>query len=141
VRASDFMKAIPEATRVHLPPDLREFAWQARPWLVQIYYHQPRIHYEVWALPGRTALELGLHFEHRDRELNARLLDHFDRYAVAIKAELGEGVEVEPWDKGWAKVYEVVPREAFEPPYLENVAARLARMIAYLHPILARAQM
>ncbi|MEJ2557937.1 MAG: hypothetical protein P8186_17260 [Anaerolineae bacterium] len=136
MRSSDFMKAIPDATRVHLPPALRGFRWQARPWLVQIYYDQPRLHYEVWSLRHRNVLELGLHFEHRDRSVNDRLLAHFDTHAVAIKAELGEQVEVEPWDKGWAKVYQTLPLQPFEPPYLETVALRLARMIEYLQPIL-----
>ena len=139
MRCSDFMKAIPDATRGHLPPDLCDFRWQARPCLVQIHYGHPHLHYEVWRLSRREALELGLHFEHRDREVNARLLHHFDAYAVAIKAELGEDVEVEPWDKGWAKVYQTLPLEPFERPYLERVAGRLAQMIAYLQPILDRA--
>lgn len=140
MRSSDFMKAIPDATRAHLPPALRGFHWRARPWLVQIYYGQPRVHYEVWSLPRRNVLELGLHFEHRDRSVNERLLDHFDAYAVAIKAELGEQVEVEPWDKGWAKVYETLPIESLDPPYLEKVAIRLAQIIEYLQPILDRAR-
>jgi hypothetical protein len=140
MRSSDFMKAIPDATRAHLPPALRGFRWQARPWLVQIYYGQPRVHYEVWSLPRRNVLEVGLHFEHRDRSMNARLLAHFDAYAIAIKAELGEQIEVEPWDKGWAKVYETLPMEFLDPPYLEKVAVRLAQMIEYLQPILDRAR-
>ena len=137
MRSSDFMKAIPDATRAHLPPALRDFQWQARAWLVQIHYGQPALHYEVWSMPYRDLLELGLHFEHRDSSVNARLLAHFDAHAIAIKAELGERVEVEPWDKGWAKVYETLPLEPFEPPYLEQVALRLAQMIEYLQPILA----
>jgi hypothetical protein len=140
MRASDFMKAIPEATRAHLPPTLREFQSISRPWLAQIHYGHPRIHYEVWLLSRRNLLELGLHFEHGSRAVNTRLLDHFDAHAVAIKAELGEGVEVEPWDKGWSKVYETVPLEPFEPAYLEKVALRLARMITYLQPILDKVE-
>jgi hypothetical protein len=141
MRASDFMKAIPDATRRHLPASRRNFGWQARPWLVQIHYGQPRLHYEVWLLRRRDVLELGLHFEHRNRSVNSRLLQHFDTYAIAIKAELGESVEVEPWDKGWAKVYETLPLEPFEEAYLERVAGRLAQMIAYLQPILDSAKL
>jgi hypothetical protein len=135
------MQAIPDATRVHLPPPLRDFQWEARAWLVQLHYGHPRLHYEVWSMAYRNLLEVGLHFEHRDRSVNARLLEHFDAYAVAIKAELGEQVEVEPWDKGWAKVYETLPLQPFEPAFLEQVAQRLARMIAYLQPILDTAKL
>lgn len=140
MRSSDFMKAIPDATHAHLPPALGDFRWRARAWLVQIHYGNPRLHYEVWSLSRRNLLELGLHFEHRDRALNARLLNHFDAHAVAIKAELGGQVEVEPWDKGWAKVYETLPLEPFDAAYLEKVARRLAHVIAYLQPLLERAQ-
>jgi hypothetical protein len=130
------MKAIPDAVRPHLPPDLRDFRWHARAWLVQIHYGQPALHYEVWSMPYRNVLELGLHFEQRDPAANARLLAYFDAHAIAIKAELGERVEVEPWDRGWAKVYETWPLEPFEPPFVERVAERLAQMVAYLQPLL-----
>ena len=136
MRSSDFMKAIPDAARPHLPPTLRDFQWHARAWLVQIHYGQPAVHYEVWSMAYRNLLELGLHFEQRDPAANARLLAYFDARAIAIKAELGESVEVEPWDKGWAKVYETWPLEPFEPPFVEKVAGRLAQMIAYLQPLL-----
>ncbi len=135
MRSSDFMKAIPDAVRPHLPPALRDFQWYARAWLVQIHYGQPAVHYEVWSMSYRNLLELGLHFEQRDPAANARLLAYFDAHAIAIKAELGEGVEVEPWDKGWAKVYETWPLEPLEPPFVEKVAGRLAQMIAYLQPL------
>ena len=137
MRSSDFMKAIPDAVRPHLPPALHDFQWHARAWLVQIHYGQPALHYEVWSMAYRNLLELGLHFEQRDPAANARLLAYFDTHAIAIKAELGERVEVEPWDKGWAKVYETWPLEPFEPPFVEKVAGRLAQMIAYLQPLLA----
>jgi hypothetical protein len=136
MRSSDFMKAIPDAVRPHLPPTLRDFQWHARAWLVQIHYGQPAVHYEVWSMQYRDLLELGLHFEQRDPAANARLLAYFDAHAVAIKAELGERMEVELWDKGWAKVYETWPLEPFEPPFVEKVAERLAQMIAYLQPLL-----
>ena len=130
------MRAIPDAVRPHLPPALRDFQWHARAWLVQIHYGQPAVHYEVWSMQYRNLLELGLHFEQRDPAANARLLAYFDAHAIAIKAELGERVEVEPWDKGWAKVYETWPLKPFELPFVEKVASRLAQMIAYLQPLL-----
>jgi len=99
MRSSDFMKAIPDAVRPHLPPASRDFQWHARAWLVQIHYGQPAVHYEVWSMQYRDLLELGLHFEQRDPAANARLLAYFDAHAIAIKAELGERVEVEPWIK------------------------------------------
>jgi hypothetical protein len=43
--------------------------------------------YEVWNLSQqRGKLELGLHFESRDRAVNARLLQGFSRWMVEVKA-------------------------------------------------------
>lgn len=140
MKSSEFMKAIPDATRVHLPPALSDFRWQSRPWLVKIYYGAPSLHYEVSSFSHRNLLELGLHLENRDSSVNTQLLDYFDARVVRIKAELGQQVEAEQWDKGWAKVYETLPLEPLERPYLERVATRLAQLIVYLNPILVAAK-
>jgi hypothetical protein len=83
----------------------------------------------------RGKLELGLHFESRDRTVNAALLAGFSRRMAEIKDTLGPQWEAEPWDKGWTKVYEVVPYEPFSDELLASLAARVARAITVLQPI------
>jgi hypothetical protein len=39
------------------------------------------------------------------------------------------------WDKGWTKVYEVVPVEAYTVAHQAQIGKRLAEVIACLHPI------
>jgi hypothetical protein len=130
------MRALPVATRVRLPQNLRRFKSTSRSWLCQLYYRDPRLHYEVWNLGERRGrLEIGLHFESRDRATNAALLAGFSRRMVEVKAGLGPGWEAEQWDKGWTKVYETVPYEPFSDEVLAAVAARLARSMAVLQPI------
>jgi hypothetical protein len=130
------MRTLPEAIRPRLPKPLRDFQTAGRSWLVQFYYKDPRLHYEIWNLgPRRGRLEIGLHFESRDRELNARLLDGMLAHLFEIKAELGPSFEAEPWDKGWTKVYEAIPLEPFNKEYLERVAARMAQVVGVLEPI------
>jgi hypothetical protein len=68
--------------------------------------------------------------------VNARLLDGFLRHLFEIKAELGDSLEAEMWDKGWTKVYETIPLETFDEAYVDRVAGRLARVIVVLQPIL-----
>ena len=80
-------------------------------------------------------LELGLHFESRNATDNRRLLDGFAERMIEIKAELGEDVEAELWDRGWTKVYETLPLETYSPAYLQVVARRLAKMVTVLHPV------
>jgi hypothetical protein len=131
------MRAIPAAARVILPRQLQGFKTHIRPWLVQLSYADPLLHYEVVTLGERRGvLEIGLHFESRAAAVNARLLDGFLRHLFEIKAELGESFEAEMWDKGWTKVYETIPLEAFDAAYVDRVAGRLAQVIVVMQPIL-----
>ena len=134
--SSQFMVALPAATRQHLPATLRQFRSAHRSWLCQLYYRDPSLHYEVWNMgEARGRLELGLHFESRDRDRNAELLAGFSRQMVEVKATLGPQWEAEAWDKGWSKVYETLPYEPFSTEMLEAVAARLAGAMTVLQPI------
>jgi hypothetical protein len=136
MNGSNFFGAIPDATRSRLPKPLQGFKVNRRSWLVQVYYTDPLLHYEAWDLGGRRGrLEIGLHFESRRHAENERLLIGFQSCLFEIKADLGESIEAEQWDKGWTKVYETIPREAFTPEYVERVAARLAQMIQVMQPI------
>jgi len=130
------MLALPAATRRQVPPELNRFKVATRSWLCQLYYRDPRLHYEVWNLGERRGLlEIGLHFESRDRAENEALLRHFDQHMVEVKAALGPQWEAEQWDKGWTKVYETVPYESFSDELLETVSKRLARAMRVLQPI------
>ena len=130
------MRALPDAIRPKLPKPLQNFEVAGRSWLVQLYYESPYIHYETWNLgEHRGRLELGLHCESRDRELNARLLDGMLTYLFEIKAALGPTFEAEPWDKGWAKVYETIPLDRFTAEFLEQVATRMTQIVTVIEPI------
>lgn len=134
--STQFMAALPEATRAHLPAHLKKFKSMHRSWLCQLYYRDSRLHYEVWNLGERRGLiEIGLHFESRDRAQNSALLAGFSRRMVEVKAHLGPQWEAEAWDKGWTKVYETVPYEPFSDDVLEAISVRLARAIEVLQPI------
>ena len=130
------MRALPDAVRPKLPKRLQAFKINTRPWLVQFYYANPRLHYEVVTLGERRGkLEIGLHFESREADVNMQLLDGFMQHLIEIKAELGEHVEAERWDKGWTKVYETIPLETMNEDYLKRVAERLATMLEVLQPM------
>src|SRR5215207_2118003 len=103
--SSQFMRALPGAIRGHLPAGQRKFKTSVWGWLCQIYYRDPRLHYEFWNMgEQRGKFEFGLHFESRDRAVNAALLAGFSRHMAEIKDALGPQWEAEPWDKGWTKV-------------------------------------
>jgi hypothetical protein len=130
------MLALPAATREHLPTELKKFKAATRGWLCQLYYRDARLHYEVWNMGERRGvLEIGLHFESRERDENVALLKHFSRHLIEIKSRLGSQWEAEMWDKGWTKVYETVPFEPFSDEVLERISKRLATAMTVLQPI------
>jgi hypothetical protein len=138
MRLDELMRDIPPATHAKLPAELQDFKVARRSWLVQLYYADPHVHYEVVTLGvKRGQLEIGLHFESRNAAANEQLLEGFMRHLFEIKAELGDGIEAEMWDRGWTKVYETIPMETFDAAYVDRVAARLAQLIMAMQPILA----
>ncbi len=137
MRLDELMRAIPPATQAKLPQALQDFKVARRSWLVQLYYTDPYIHYEVVTLGVKRAqLEIGLHFESRNSATNERLLNGFMQHLFEIKAELGDGFEAEMWDRGWTKIYETFPMETFDAAYVDRVAARLAQVIVVMQPML-----
>jgi hypothetical protein len=130
------MNALPGAVRQHLPARWQKYKSSTRAWLAQLYYRDPRLHYEAWNLGRqRGLLELGLHFESRDRATNLRYLAAYQRCMFEVKAALGRDWEAEPWDKGWTKVYTVLELDGFSQAYLDFVARRMAQAITILQPI------
>lgn len=136
-----FVHTLPDVLRPMLPPVLQSFHTRY-PWgsLLQIHFGEPSLHYEVGHVsqrPGQTVTgwELGFHCEARDHNLNRLLLDGFRRHLFEIKAELGERIEAEMWDRGWTKIYEVYPDEPLTEDYRAAVAGRLAAIITCLHPV------
>jgi hypothetical protein len=133
-RPREFLSALPELVRPKLPPELGGFSAQQRFALVQLWFESRRVHYEVWFHRRIDRLEVGLHFE-ADPATNQHLLEHFDANLIVAKAEISERVEAEPWDRGWARVYEMLPLEPLDERYMHRVAEKLARFIVVLEPL------
>ena len=81
-----FIRTIPDIIRPNLPPKLQGFVvHQPFRWIIQMNYGEQRLHYEVSRIAGPTKdLELGFHFEARDKELNRYLLLGFRRHFFAV---------------------------------------------------------
>jgi hypothetical protein len=131
-----FLQTLPDVVIAQLPQPLQGIkVRQPWRWLVQFHYGEPRLHYEISRTRTRPGLELGFHCEARDKRLNRFLLDGFRRHLFEIKAELGESIEAEMWDRGWTKIYEILPEAELTPEFQAEVGARLAQFIICLHPI------
>ncbi len=135
LRVHDFLDGLAEATRALLPDELRDFDHRLQGALLKLHYGDPTQHYEVWLRRSAGLVELGLHFESRDRDRNARLLEWFAEEIVWIKAALDERTEAEPWDRGWTRVHRVLPLRSLDEPFQRNLAEQLARTIELLEPL------
>jgi hypothetical protein len=122
----------------------RKHNLRMQPSLVQVYFDDPAVHYEVWVQRKSRCLEIGLHFE-GDREENRRWAQALSQRAPEIQALLGPGVELEEWTKKWTRLHESRavggdewrPSQSLTPELAEEVAERLARYIEAMEPILA----
>ena len=131
-----FLKTLPEIILPQLPPALQGIqVRQPWRWLLQLHYGEPWLHYEVSRPRGRKELELAFHCESKDRDLNRHMLYGFRRNLFEIKDTLGESMEAEMWDRGWTKIYEIIPEEKLPAEYQIEVGARMADIIVCLHPI------
>jgi len=127
-----------------LPKRYRDYQCRVGPSMLQVYRDDPSVHYEVWVQRTTRSLGIGLHFE-GDRESNRRWADAVAERAVELRAQLGAGVELERWTKGWARVYESRrvggaewhPKYDLTPELAREVGARLVRYVEVLEPVLA----
>jgi hypothetical protein len=130
----DFLKRIPHAVKLGVPPALASFHSTTRFSLTKVWYGNADIHYEVDLRARARSLELGLHFE-SDALTNARLLSAFKAHERRIHKALGGDVRVEEWDRGWARVWESCSFAALDDELLAAVAGRCAAYIVALEPI------
>lgn len=132
---ADFLGQLASRVRDRLPAGLADFETRRGPALVKVFYGDPAVHYEAWLHRARGRLELGLHFERRDAAANARDLARLGADLLFLKFAIGAGIEAEPWDKGWTRIYEVVPLQPLSAAYVDQIADRWARLIEILEPL------
>ncbi|NJL94078.1 MAG: hypothetical protein HC915_10285 [Anaerolineae bacterium] len=138
LRHTEFMQRLAQRLPELLDSALGSYQWGETRWLCQIAFAQDRrLHYEVSRPYNRTGrvLEIGLHAETRSSTYNYQLLAALDRHLFEIRAQLGDGVHAEVWDRGWTKLYELHPDEPLTEAWLGEVAARYARFITIVQPI------
>ena len=130
-----FLATMPDTVLPELPEALRGIqVRQPFRWLIQFHFGEPRLHYEIARAQHREGWELGFHCEARDKRLNRHLLDGFRRHLFEIKDTLGDSIEAEMWDRGWTKIYEVVPSQPLTAAYQALLGARLAAIITVVNP-------
>jgi len=91
----------------------------------QWFFDDPRLHFEAWWHANTGRLELGLHLE-AEPAFNERIATGLARQLLLIKARLGQQLDLEPWDRGWVRLYETDAVEVFDAARIKRTSARMA---------------
>jgi hypothetical protein len=130
----EFFGRLRKALRLRLPPPYRGFeSGRGRGRLVKFHFGRSEVHYEAWHHTGAGKLEVGLHFE-GPPELNHHAFDFFRSRMVEIKSRLPRA-ELEPWDRGWSRLYETMPAPYLDELVVNGAVERLAMYITTLQPL------
>lgn len=131
----EFFEALPVLLAGRLDVELRGFdARRGQGRLLKLDYGHPETHYEAWHHRPIARFEVGLHFEGA-APLNAEAQGFFRRRLLEVKSDL-PSAELEPWDRGWVRLYETVPAADLTDQLLPIAAGRLAAYIKTLQPML-----
>ena len=134
VRTAGFFRSLPRPVRAALPARLKEINHHVRPSQAQWFYDDPRLHFEAWWHANTGRLELGLHLESTPA-VNERIAAGLARQLLLIKARLGQQLDLEPWDRGWIRLYETQAVEVFDAARVATTASRMAELIGVLWPM------
>ena len=132
---SDFFAALRKGVKAQLPAALRDFrTTRGRGRLMKLHFGEPAFHYEAWHHTGAGRLEVGLHFEATQAE-NDAAFDFFRSRMVQVKASLPRA-ELEPWDRGWSRLYETLPAARLDDGVVHEGVACISAYIVTLQPLL-----
>ena len=130
----EFFAGLRKGLKAQLPGPLRNFySARGRGRLVKLNYGHPEFHYEAWHHTGAGRLEIGLHFE-GSTEQNQQAFEFFRGRMIEVKAGLPHA-ELEPWDRGWARLYETLPAAQLDEGVLDKAIHRMSDYIVMLQPI------
>jgi hypothetical protein len=101
---------------------------------MKVHFGEPAFHYEAWHHAGAGRLEVGLHFEGSAAE-NQSALEFFRARIVEVKAGLPRA-ELEPWDRGWTRLYETMPATTLDDRVLDQTVECLTDYVVTLQPML-----
>jgi hypothetical protein len=132
---TDFLRGVLDGVRARLPAELHYLQSRQQGSLIKFFAEDPSIHFELWLHPARGRVELGLHFESRDADRNLRLLELVADELLFLKQALGNGLEAEPWDKGWTRLYLSYRIERYGHEEQDHLVSAFAEFIEIVEPI------
>jgi hypothetical protein len=133
--ASGFLRGVLDGVRGQLSPEVRGLEGRQQGPLIKLFGEDSAVHYELWLHRGRERVELGLHFETRNAERNRRLLEYVADDLLFLKQVLGQGLEAEPWEKGWTRLYLSYPLKRLDRAEQARLVTAFAEFVETLEPI------
>jgi hypothetical protein len=134
VRTAGFFRALLPRVEAALPIQMRGVRHRARSSQAQWFFDDPRLHFEAWWHANNGRLELGLHLE-AEPAINDRIANGLAGQLLMIKARLGQQLDLEPWDRGWVRLYETYAIEVFDAAQIKRTASRMAELISVIWPM------
>ena len=118
---ADFFAELRKGVKARLPAPMREFRTsRGRGRLMKLHFGEPAFHYEAWHHTGAGRLEIGLLFRSR---------------MVEVKASLPRA-ELEPWDRGWSRLYETLPAARLDDGVVKEAVESMTAYVITLQPLL-----
>src|SRR3989475_13082900 len=116
MRVAEFMSLVQERTLATLPEELRNCTARIRSVWLQMHYHSPKVHYEVWLARKTGRIEIGLHFE-GPRDFSYRWAELMAPHMPEIQARLGPQVGLGERTASWARIHQTASYDPLpEPP-------------------------
>lgn len=131
---SEFFTDLRKDLKAKLPLPWRGFRTTRQGRLMKLNFGEPAFHYEAWHHTGAGKVEVGLHFEASATE-NQAAFDFFRAHMVEVKASLPRA-ELEPWDRGWSRLYETLPAARLDDGVLGQTVGLMSEYIVALQPLL-----
>ena len=132
---AEFLRGVLDGVRARLSAEQQGLSARQQWSLIKFFDEDPTIHFELWLHANRGIAELGLHFETRNAERNQRLLEYVADDLPFLKEAIGQGLEAEPWDKGWTRLYISKRLDRLDRAEQDRTAAAFATFIETLEPI------
>jgi hypothetical protein len=137
IAPKEFFAGVRKELKARLPGDLKRFELgRGHSRLLKLHYSKSEIHFEAWHHTGDGRLEVGLHFEGAPA-FNDRAFAYFRSRMIEVKAVLPRA-ELEPWDRGWSRLYETIPAPHLDERAQAATADLLVRYIEALQPMVER---
>ena len=131
---SDFFRELRKKLKARLPAQLQRFNSSRQGRLMKVHFGEPAFHFEAWHHTGAARLEVGLHFEASAAQ-NQRAFEFFRARMVEVKATLPRA-ELEPWDRGWSRLYETAPAARLDEDVLRGAVTCMNAYVVTLQPLL-----